>query len=82
LPEGFFSNQKVFEMPRGTFLSATEKSQILAFHEDGIGQREIGLRLQRSPRVSHNYLTYPAGYNTTKRSGAKKKLSDRKEREI
>jgi len=69
-------------MPRGTSLSATEQGQILAFHEDGIGQREIGRRLQRSQRVIYNFLANPAGYNTTKRSGAKKKLSDRQEREI
>lgn len=69
-------------MPRGKALTELEKGKILALSEEGCGVREIGRRIDRSPRVVRNFLRSPLEYGTRKRSGRKKLLTDREQRKV
>jgi transposase len=73
---------KIEKMPRGTYLTETEKGKIMALHEEGCGLREIARKLTRSHKVVSNFLRNPETYGTNKKGGPKKKLSPRTERRL
>lgn len=69
-------------MPRGTPLSIFEQKEASRMHGEGKLQREIACALNRSTSVVGNYLRDPHHYNTTRRSGRKKKLTTAQNRSI
>jgi transposase len=69
-------------MPRGVELNDVEKGQIKSYKEEGVSNREIARRLGRSDGLIRNFITKKDNYGTCKRSGRKKKLTDRTKRRI
>lgn len=69
-------------MPRGKQLSEEEKGKIQAYHEEGLSNREISRRLNRSSCVIDNFLKLGSKYSQTKRPGRMPLVSDREKREI
>jgi IS30 family transposase len=69
-------------MPRGKNLSDVEKGQIQAYHASGKSFLAISRLLNRSRCVIRNFLKNEAEYGQKKRTGRKKKLSERSERLI
>lgn len=64
-------------MPRGCSLTDIEKGQILAYKDENLSLRKISKRLGRSLCVVPNFLNDQDNCGKTKRSGRKKKLSER-----
>ena len=57
-------------MPRGKVLKNEEKAKINAFHECGVGIREVGRRIKRPDAVIRNYVKLSLSYGKwTKRKG-------------
>ena len=69
-------------MPRGKELTSEEKAVIVALREEGLTQREIGQRLQRSQTAIKNFLKKRNEPATNRRTGRPKKVTDRGERLI
>lgn len=69
-------------MPRGISLSDKEKGQIKAYHEEGLSNREISRRLNRSSCVIDNFIKLGDKYSTKKRKGRIPTVTERDKREI
>ncbi|CAO4386778.1 unnamed protein product [Caenorhabditis nigoni] len=69
-------------MPRATHLSDSERAQIDAFKTAGWSNRRIAARLGRSFNCINTFVNNPDHYETNKKSGAPKKLTDRDTRSI
>lgn len=64
-------------MPRGCSLTDIEKGQILAYKDENLSLREISRKIGRSLCVVQNFWNDQDNYGKTKRSGRKRKLSER-----
>jgi hypothetical protein len=69
-------------MPKSSYLTLQEMGKILAYKDEGVGQREIARRLNRSLGCIQNYLRDPENYGGNKKRGPKKKTSQRDEQRI
>lgn len=69
-------------MPRRSELSEIEVRRVWFYKEKEKSEREISKILNRSKTAIHNVLSKKELYGTHKRSGRKKKLSDRDNRRI
>ncbi|CAS00053.1 Protein CBG25215 [Caenorhabditis briggsae] len=69
-------------MPRATHLSDSERAQIDAIKTAGWSNRRIAARLGRSFNCINTFVNNPDHYETNKKSGAPKKLTDRDTRSI
>ena len=69
-------------MPRGIFLTAFEKGQILAYHNEKKSNRWIGEKIKRSETVVRNFLRSPNIYGTKKSPGSPKILQPRDVRKL
>lgn len=65
----------LFEMPRGTHLSAEERRLILRLHGNGVRPVEIADDIGRSPKAVRNVLSRPEATGPMPRSGRPPKLS-------
>jgi len=69
-------------MPRGKTLTPLERGQTAAYADEGRSSAWISRKLNRSRTVIQNYLRSPSTYATAKRSGRKRKMSERSERQL
>lgn len=69
-------------MPRGIELSEVEVRKVYLLHGRGHSERQIAKLLHRSKTAVHNVLSKQDSYGTAKRTGRKKSLSARAERQI
>ena len=69
-------------MPRGTALTDYEKGQIDVHKKNGLSNRQIATKMNRSGTVIDNYVKDPMKYNTIKRPGRKPILKARDKRAI
>lgn len=69
-------------MPKGSILSEKERGKILAFHEEGLSNRKIAIKINRSEGVIRSFLKNPSFYGQCKKGGPKQKLTSRDKRRI
>lgn len=69
-------------MPRIKELTDFEKSKIVSLKENRVGMRKISRQIERLLCVVQNFLKSPSEYGTMKRSGHKRHLDGRIERQI
>lgn len=69
-------------MGRGKLLSAVTRAKIEVLKAEGYSNRQIAIKVNRSPKVVNNFIKNPQEYGTNKSSPRNKKLSPRQERQI
>lgn len=69
-------------MGRACCLSLVEQGKIDVLSAEGLSNRKIAIRLNRSLNVINNYLKNPNAYGTKKSSGAPSKLTATAKRRI
>lgn len=69
-------------MPRGTVLTEVERANIDLLRSRGENVRQIGIQLNRSEKVVHNYLSLGESYGNRSYKGPPKALSERDERQV
>lgn len=69
-------------MPRGTHLTDSEKTQIIAYKDCGKSNRSIAVLLGRSRDVINKFVSSPGTYGTKERCGRPRKLNTRDDRAL
>ena len=69
-------------MPKGSKLTDVERARINDFHVQGLTQREIAAKINRSKTVVCNFLKNPDNYGKAKLTGRPKKISPALSRRI
>ena len=82
ISQGSLGQQHVPTMPRGTTLTEEEMGFIRALHEEKKSTRYITFKVKSSQSLVSRYLRSPETYNTKKRSGRKRKISDADRRRL
>ena len=69
-------------MPKGKYLSDSEKGQIMAYHKSELSQRQIAPLINRSFKVVNSYLKDPDSYGQNHRGGRPQALTLREKRVV